>query len=65
MSLNPDNWTDKTQQTIREAKDLAAESSHVQLNPVHIAVRIQMEIIVLHLVGGAEEALDFFHEHCR
>jgi hypothetical protein len=44
MSLNPDTWTDKTQQVFREAKDLAAESSHVQLSPIHFAVRSSSSI---------------------
>ncbi len=38
MALNPKNWTDKTAEAITKAKELAEESAHVQLTPIHLAV---------------------------
>lgn len=38
MSLNPEHWTDKTNKIIKAAQELAIESSHVAVYPLHIAV---------------------------
>lgn len=40
MSLNPENFTEKTNQILVAAQELARESSHVQLSPLHVAVAL-------------------------
>ncbi|KAJ3300824.1 hypothetical protein HK104_000017 [Borealophlyctis nickersoniae] len=35
--MNPENFTDKTTETISKAQSLAQEFAHVQLSPVHLA----------------------------
>eukprot|EP00005_Dracoamoeba_jomungandri_P005200 CAMPEP_0174260800 /NCGR_PEP_ID=MMETSP0439-20130205/10560_1 /TAXON_ID=0 /ORGANISM="Stereomyxa ramosa, Strain Chinc5" /LENGTH=880 /DNA_ID=CAMNT_0015345131 /DNA_START=61 /DNA_END=2703 /DNA_ORIENTATION=+ len=37
MSLNPNKFTDKTNEVLSAARDLAAESCHVQVTPLHLA----------------------------
>lgn len=38
MSLNPENFTDKTNQSLVAAQELASENKNVQLAPVHVAI---------------------------
>lgn len=38
MSLNPEQWTDKTNKIIKSSQELAIDSSHVAVYPLHIAV---------------------------
>eukprot|EP01114_Cavostelium_apophysatum_P006780 TRINITY_DN1824_c0_g1_i1.p1 TRINITY_DN1824_c0_g1~~TRINITY_DN1824_c0_g1_i1.p1 ORF type:complete len:901 (-),score=333.30 TRINITY_DN1824_c0_g1_i1:124-2826(-) len=40
MTLNPENFTDKTNQILSAAQELAREHQHVQLTPIHVAVAI-------------------------
>lgn len=40
MSINPDNFTDKTNEIIKSAHDLALDSSHIQMTPVHLALAL-------------------------
>lgn len=40
MSLNPENFTEKTNQILVAAQDLARETSNVQLAPVHLALAL-------------------------
>ncbi|KAJ8324350.1 hypothetical protein O5D80_006614 [Batrachochytrium dendrobatidis] len=38
--LSPENFTDKTTSAISKANELAAEYSHIEISPVHIAVAL-------------------------
>jgi len=40
MSLNPENFTEKTNEILSAAQELAREHSHVQLTALHIAVAL-------------------------
>jgi hypothetical protein len=38
MSLNPQEFTDKTNNMIQKARELAAEGSNPQMEPLHLAL---------------------------
>jgi ATP-dependent Clp protease ATP-binding subunit ClpB len=40
MSLNPENFTEKTNEILVAARELAAEHQHVQLTPLHVALAL-------------------------
>jgi hypothetical protein len=40
MSLNPESFTDKTNEYISAARNLALEGRHVQITPLHLALAI-------------------------
>ncbi len=40
MSLNPEHFTDKANEIIKAAHDLALDSAHVQITPVHLALAL-------------------------
>jgi len=40
MSLNPENFTDKTNQTLSAAKEVATELKNVQIYPAHLALTL-------------------------
>lgn len=38
--MNPDSFTDKTTELIGKARELALDSAHVQMTPVHLALAL-------------------------
>jgi len=40
MALNPQNFTDKVNEVLSTAKDIACEEQHIQLEPIHVAVAL-------------------------
>ena len=38
--MNPEHFTDKTNELISKARELALDSAHVQITPVHLALAL-------------------------
>eukprot|EP01119_Soliformovum_irregulare_P013267 TRINITY_DN3519_c0_g1_i1.p1 TRINITY_DN3519_c0_g1~~TRINITY_DN3519_c0_g1_i1.p1 ORF type:complete len:885 (+),score=322.13 TRINITY_DN3519_c0_g1_i1:72-2726(+) len=43
MSLNPETFTDKTNETLRAAQEIAIEEKNAQMTPIHLALAIFAE----------------------